>query len=180
VAEPLTAELRRLHVTLSKRFLEKLDAARYALSHSHPGADAEAILEAGLDLVIERAAKRNGICARPKPVKSTASPNAEPDSGYVPAAVKREVWIRDGGRCQRPLEGGGICGSTHRLQFDHVVPRARGGKATVSNIRLLCQPCNLLAARQLFGDAWMDRFAPRGRQRHAARDFAATRSPGGG
>ncbi|HEU4403625.1 MAG TPA: HNH endonuclease, partial [Candidatus Polarisedimenticolia bacterium] len=66
VAEPLTAELRRLHVTVSKRFLEKLDAARDALSHSHPGADAEAILEAGLDLIIERAAKRKGLVAKPR------------------------------------------------------------------------------------------------------------------
>ncbi|HSN15735.1 MAG TPA: hypothetical protein VLT61_13970, partial [Anaeromyxobacteraceae bacterium] len=39
-------------------FTEKLEAARDALSHSHPGADVEAILEAGLDLLIERAAKR--------------------------------------------------------------------------------------------------------------------------
>jgi len=145
-----------------------------------PGSGAEAILEAGLDLVIEQAAKRIGICARPKPAKSAASPQAEPDSGDVPAAVKREVWIRDGGRCQLPLEGGGICGSTHRLQFDHVIPRAHGGKATDSNLRLLCQPCNLPAARLHFGDARMDRFAPRGRQRHAARDFAATLSAGGG
>jgi len=53
--EPLTADARRLHVTVSKRFLKKLEAARDALSHSHPGADAEAILEAGLDLLLERA-----------------------------------------------------------------------------------------------------------------------------
>src|SRR5574341_469036 len=59
-AEPLTADLRRLHVTVSKRFTEKLEAARDALSHSHPGADVEAILEAGLDLIIDRAAKRRG------------------------------------------------------------------------------------------------------------------------
>src|SRR6185369_3018990 len=37
VADPLTADLSRLHVTVSKRFLAKLDAARDALSHSHPG-----------------------------------------------------------------------------------------------------------------------------------------------
>src|SRR6266542_2453702 len=47
--EPLSAELRRLHVTVSRRLLEKLDAARAALSHSHPGAGAEEIIEAGLD-----------------------------------------------------------------------------------------------------------------------------------
>jgi hypothetical protein len=34
-AQPLTADLRRLHVTVSKRFMEKLEAARDALSHSH-------------------------------------------------------------------------------------------------------------------------------------------------
>jgi hypothetical protein len=32
----------------------------------------------------------------------------------VPAHVKRAVWERDGGRCQWKLDGGGICGSTHR------------------------------------------------------------------
>jgi hypothetical protein len=66
VAEPLTADLRRLHITVSKRFMEKLEAARDALSHSHPGADVEAVLEAGLDLLIERAAARKGLLTRPK------------------------------------------------------------------------------------------------------------------
>jgi hypothetical protein len=74
--EPLTADLRRLHVTVSKRFMEKLEAARDALSHSHPGGDPEAILEAGLDLLIERAAKRN--CATPK---ASTRPKAERPRG---------------------------------------------------------------------------------------------------
>src|SRR5512138_3644657 len=42
--EPLTADLRRLHVTVSKRFMDKVAAARDALSHSHPGADVETLL----------------------------------------------------------------------------------------------------------------------------------------
>jgi hypothetical protein len=64
--EPLTADLRRLHVTVSKRFMEKLEAARDALSH--PGADVETILEAGLDLLLERAAKRRGLVKRAREV----------------------------------------------------------------------------------------------------------------
>jgi hypothetical protein len=48
-AEPLTADLSRLHITVSRRFLQKLEAARAALSHAHPLATAEEILEAGLD-----------------------------------------------------------------------------------------------------------------------------------
>lgn len=179
-SEPLTAELRRLHVTVSKRFLEKLEVARDALSHSHPGADAEAILEAGLDLLIERHAKRKGIVAKPRKASSplariagegkgeggcvrTTPPSAK-ESRHIPAHVQREVWIRDGGRCQWPVADGEVCGSTRRIQFDHIVPRARGGASTAANLRLTCQFHNLLAARQAFGDDWMDRFAPGGRR----------------
>jgi len=50
--EPLTGELRRFHTTVSKRFLAKLAAARDALSHSHPGADTETVLDAALDLLL--------------------------------------------------------------------------------------------------------------------------------
>ena len=154
-AEPLTADLRRLHVTVSKRFTEKLEAARDALSHSHPGADVEAILEAGLDLLLERAAKRKGLVKRPRPAPVPAE-GANPRR--VPAAVRREVFLRDEGKCQWPLADGGICGSTHRVELDHVVPVARGGKATASNGRVLCAFHNQLAAREVYGNEWMDRF----------------------
>ncbi len=155
-SEPLTADLSRFHVTVSRRFMQKLEAARSALSHSHPGANAEEILEAGLDLVIERHAKRRGLVARPRKVPKDAPPAK---SDHVPAHVKRAVWVRDGGRCQWPVDGGGICGSTLRVELDHVVPRARGGPSTVDNGRLLCAVHNQYVARRAFGDEWMDRFA---------------------
>jgi hypothetical protein len=155
--EPLTRELRRLHVTVSKRFTQKLEAAREALSHSHPGAEVEEILEAGLDLLLERAAKRKGLVERPR---TKALPPPPAGSRSLPAAVKREVWLRDEGRCQWRLENGEKCGSTHRLQFDHVHPVALGGESTAGNTRVLCSAHNLMAARRTFGDALMDRYAP--------------------
>lgn len=160
--EPLTAELSRLHVTVSKRFLYKLEAARAALSHTHSPGDTEAILEAGLDLVLERHAKRRGMV--PKPRNGNILGEAS-DSSRVPASVMREVWVRDRGRCQWPLESGGICGSTYRVQCDHIVPVALGGQSTKKNLRLLCAFHNDLAARRVFGDAWMDQFT----RKHAAR-----------
>jgi 5-methylcytosine-specific restriction endonuclease McrA len=162
--EPLTADLRRLHVTVSKRFLVKLQAARDALSHSHPGADEEAILEAGLDLLLERAAKRKGLVKRPRKAEDAATPDESVSIArstsprYIPAQVRREVWLRDGGRCQWRTSDGGVCGSTCRVQFDHVVPVARGGRSTPDNLRLACAVHNALAARQTLGDACMDRF----------------------
>jgi hypothetical protein len=171
--EPLTADLRRLHVTVSKRFTEKLEAAREALSHSHPGADVETILEAGLDLLLERAAKRKGLVKRPRPAAVPAADAVESaNPRHVPAAVRREVFLRDEGKCQWPLADGGICGSTHRVELDHIVPVGRGGRSTASQMRTLCKFHNDLAAREVYGDELMDRFtrgAGRPPTQHAAR-----------
>ncbi len=166
VVEPLTAELRRLHVTVSRRVLDKLDAARSALSHSHPGAGAEEIIEAGLDLILQRHAKRRGLAEKPRKDRPPSKPSAPapPRSRggrrreHVPAHVQRAVWKRDGGRCQWPLDGGGICGSRQRVELDHIEPVAKGGPSTIDNCRLLCRPHQDLAARKVFGDEWMDRF----------------------
>ncbi len=127
LAVPLTADLRRFHINVSRRFLEKLEATRAALSHARPNATAEEILEAGLDLVLAQHAKRKGLVAKPRKEPPPAK------SDRMPAHVKRAVWARDSGRCQWPVDGGGVCGSTLRLEFDHVDPRARGGPSTIEN-----------------------------------------------
>jgi hypothetical protein len=153
VVEPLTADLSRLHVTVSRGLLEKLAAAKDALSHSHPGASDEQILEAGLDLVLAAHAKRKALVDKPRKARPPADP------GTVSAEVKREAWLRAEGRCEWRLDSGEVCGSTTRLEFDHhPIPRAHGGPATIDNTRLHCRSHNILGARRVFGDAWMARF----------------------
>jgi 5-methylcytosine-specific restriction endonuclease McrA len=153
-SEPLDGELCRLHVTVSKKLLAKLDRARAGQSHAQPRASAGDVIEAALDLLLEAQAKRRGATARPQAHPRPSGPD------HVPVAVRRAVWERDGGRCRWPLEGGGTCGSTLRVELDHVVPRAKGGASTVDNCRLLCRDHNDLAARLAFGDDWMDQFTP--------------------
>ncbi len=154
-SEPLTSDLRRLHVTVSKRFIDKLESARAGQSHAQPDATAEQVLEAALDLLLAHQARRRGAATTPRKAARPAKPD------HVPAAVRRAVWARDQSRCTWPLAAGGTCDSTLRLEIDHVVPRARGGAPTVSNLRILCAVHNALAARQVYGDAWMDRFTGR-------------------
>jgi 5-methylcytosine-specific restriction endonuclease McrA len=72
--------------------------------------------------------------------------------------VRRAVWKRDQGRCIWPLDSGGICGSTRRVELDHIVPRALGGPSTADNCRLICRVHNDLAARLVFGNAQMDQY----------------------
>jgi 5-methylcytosine-specific restriction endonuclease McrA len=149
---PLDADQRRVHLTVSKRFLSKLAAAADALAHRHPGASEEELLEAGLDLLLDRAAKRHGLVERPRKAREPANP------AHVPAAVKRAVYLRDGGRCQYRLASGELCGCTRYLQYDHVPPLALGGTSTVDGVRLACKAHNLRAARLDLGDAVMDRY----------------------
>lgn len=56
---------------------------------------------------------------------------------HIPDEIKREVWDRDGGRCVK-------CGKSDYLEFDHIIPHARGGANTVANVQILCRKCNLL------------------------------------
>jgi hypothetical protein len=49
--------------------------------------------------------------------------------------VRTYVWQRDGGRCVK-------CGSQERLEYDHIIPVAKGGSDTSRNIQLLCEFCN--------------------------------------
>ena len=56
---------------------------------------------------------------------------------HIPAAVRRDVWLRDGVRCcyRDPLSGR-RCTSSHLLQIDHLLPVAEGGGPEPSNLNL--------------------------------------------
>lgn len=60
----------------------------------------------------------------------------------IPEAVRLFVWQRDQGRCVR-------CGSSERLEFDHIIPIAEGGSNTERNIQLLCERCNREKGKQI-------------------------------
>ena len=55
--EPLTADLRRLHITMSRMFLEELESAKDGLSHAIPNATTEQVLLEGLRLLLEKQAR---------------------------------------------------------------------------------------------------------------------------
>jgi 5-methylcytosine-specific restriction endonuclease McrA len=55
--------------------------------------------------------------------------------GQIPDDLKQYVWQRDGGRCSH-------CGAVAELQFDHIIPVAKGGATSEENLQILCGPCN--------------------------------------
>ncbi len=64
-----------------------------------------------------------------KPAKSTAF-------------TRFNLFLRDEFTCQ-------YCGSKGEMTFDHVVPRARGGKTVWENVVAACGPCNLRKGSKL-------------------------------
>ena len=67
------------------------------------------------------------------------SRHQSPPRRHIPAAVRRHVWQRDGGRCyyRDPLTER-RCTSSHLLQIDHLLPVAQGGGPEPSNLVLRC------------------------------------------
>ena len=53
-----------------------------------------------------------------------------------PAFTRFNLVLRDRFRCV-------YCGSHKELTFDHVVPRAQGGRTSWENVATACAPCNL-------------------------------------
>ena len=66
-------------------------------------------------------------------------PRRPPPRRPIPAAVRRHVWLRDGGRCcyRDPLTGR-RCNSSHLLQIHHLLPVADGGGPEPDNLALAC------------------------------------------
>ena len=99
--------------------------------------------------------------ATPPRTRTSAAKTGVPGRA-IPAAVKREVWRRDRGRCRYvDRTSGRRCGSQHLLQIDHVVPYACGGAAEPNNLRLLCAAHHRYRhAGARFGRPGEDRQAP--------------------
>ncbi len=54
----------------------------------------------------------------------------------IPRDVRQRVWQKYGGRCAE-------CNADTYLEFDHIIPVAKGGGNSDTNVQLLCRNCNL-------------------------------------
>ena len=146
LVEPLTAERYKVQFTISRETRQKLDEAQDLLRHTIPNGDPAAIFDRALTVLLDNLRRRRfAATERPR-----ASRSHDGSARYIPAAVRREVWQRDGGRCAF-VGAGRRCGERSFLEFHHVVPFAVGGGGTVRNIELRCRAHNVYEAVMFFG-----------------------------
>jgi 5-methylcytosine-specific restriction endonuclease McrA len=151
VVEPLAADRYLLRVTLSEAAHADFEHIRELLRHTLPTGDPAAIVARALAVLrhqLERT--RHGTTLRPQAAARPAARPSSQESRHVPAAVKRAVWNRDGGRCAF-VGTDGRCTATGLLEFHHVTPFARGGPTTAENLELRCRAHNAHEAERDFG-----------------------------
>ena len=85
--------------------------------------------------------------------KAKVNTKAGENTRYIPADVKKSVWLRDKNKCTFPG-----CESTHLLQYDHIIPFSMGGPTSVENLRLRCHAHNQQAAIDTFGKRKMEQY----------------------
>jgi hypothetical protein len=100
-------------------------------------------------------------------------------SRHIARAVARAVFLRDQGQCSFVGSNAKRCCERGLLELHHVVPFARGGEASVENIRLVCRAHNSLLAEHDFGRAHVRSKRARGAERARQHTFEQMTPPRG-
>ena len=146
VIRPLAPDQYLVKFTASRAMQENLREAQALLRHQVPSGDVAEIFDRALTLLLTELRKaRYG--ATPRPRSSTHTSNT---GRHVAAAVKREVWARDGGQCAF-VGPAGRCTERGFLEYHHVIPFADGGETGVSNLQLRCRAHNEFDAERWSG-----------------------------
>jgi 5-methylcytosine-specific restriction endonuclease McrA len=148
--EPLAPSRYKVQFTASAELRDKLERLRALMRSSVPDGDLGAIIEQAVTEKLERL--ESARFARTKaPRKSLAQTDTSPSSRDIPAAVRRAVYARDGGRCRFTDEQGRRCTARDRLEFHHRHPSGYGGDRSPENIRLMCRAHNQYLAEHDYG-----------------------------
>jgi 5-methylcytosine-specific restriction endonuclease McrA len=150
--QPLAPQRHAVQFTIGQDDLELLRRAQDLLSHQTPTCDAGEVFVRALRAFVSSLEKRKyGATEQPR----ATSERSSQDPRHIPARVKRAVYTRDRGQCTYAAHNGHRCQERRFLEFDHIVPVARGGKSTVDNLRLRCRSHNRFEADQSYGADFM-------------------------
>ena len=152
----------RLQFDLDAQLREKLERLQALMRSSVPDGDLGKIIDVAVTNELERLEARR-FAKTKKPRSRLAQTDTRAKSRYIPAAVRRAVEERDGGRCTYRDKHGRRCGKRHDLEFHHTRPFAVGGDHRPEGVVLMCRTHNQLLAEEDFGKGKVERSRRRGR-----------------
>jgi hypothetical protein len=149
VVAPLAPARYRVQFTMGEETNQKLRRVQDLLRREIPDGDPGAIFDRALTLLLADIGRKK-LAETSKPLSAVA-PAATSTSRVVPASVRRDVWVRDAGRCAFVATNGRRCAERAFLELHHRDPFALGGRATVANIALRCARHHALETERAFG-----------------------------
>jgi 5-methylcytosine-specific restriction endonuclease McrA len=157
VVEPLAPARYQVRFTASAELREKLERLQALMRSSVPDGDLARLIDIAVTEKLQRVeAKRFGSTTAPR--RDISETDTTPSSRHIPAAVRRLVHARDGGRCAYRDKYGRRCAKRHDLEFHHKHPFAHGGDHSPANLTLMCRTHNTRVAEQDYGEDVMARF----------------------
>jgi hypothetical protein len=148
--EPLSPARYKVQFTASAELHSKLERLRALMRSSVPDGDLAAIIEQTVTEKLERLESRR-FAKTNAPRKGLSDSETSPSTRHIPAAVRRAVHQREGGRCRYVDEQGRRCTARDRLEFHHRHPFGHGGEHSLENISLVCRGHNNYLAEIDYG-----------------------------
>jgi 5-methylcytosine-specific restriction endonuclease McrA len=152
--EPLSPARYRVQFTASAQLHDKLERLRALMRSKVPDGDLAAIIEEAVTEKLERLEARRFAKIKDSPSArrdSLSARDTSPSTRHVPAAVRRAVYARDGGRCRYEDGHGRRCTAREGLELHHRRPFGFGGDHSVHNIALACRAHNRYLAEVDYG-----------------------------
>ena len=131
---PLDSTWSLFQLSAPREFFTELEEVKNLLAHAAPGARVHDVLVRAL-----RALKAELMKKKIGAGRVIELPDQTKSGHYVPRPIARAVWHRDAGAFT--ATDGTCCGSKEQIEFQHMIPVARGGKTSVDNLEIHCRLC---------------------------------------
>jgi len=153
---PLAPRRYKIEITVDQQTHDKLRMLQDLLGHQVRDTDPAIIVSRAIDrLLNDTLRKKAAVTDRTRSGNPRSEQRSDRRTRAIPAAIRREVWRRDGGRCTFVDEHGRRCRATRCVEYHHEKPYGKGGQHEVDNIALRCRAHNQYQADLDFGRDFM-------------------------
>jgi 5-methylcytosine-specific restriction endonuclease McrA len=135
--KPVSQTHSQIHFVASDEQIALFEKARGLLANANPEMSWADLFQKITEIALK---KIDPLQRTVPPARKLQDPNMRtPNTG-----LKFEIFKKADGKCQN-------CGSSYRLNYDHIESWALGGETTAQNMRLYCRNCNERHRIRVFG-----------------------------
>ncbi len=147
-----------VQVTFTKQQYDKLKRIAELLSHTLSESSNAKLLEAAMDVFLERKNPLTRL-VRARVAQNDTAAEVPQTAKFLKPSVRNAVFRKSGGQCEcHDRKNDRRCAGRHFLEVNHIRPRVLGGTNETVNLTALCRTHHLLMAERKFGRPHIESF----------------------